>query len=74
MSPLWVEPPAVTPASVRRLPGGGPELVPVQHVEVAGVPAPSVVPRQLDPVALRLMALQLENEQLRAELDALRAG
>ena len=73
MSPLWVTPPAVAAADVRRLSGGEEEqTAPVQHVAVPVVPAAHAVPRQLDPVALRLMALELENEQLRAELEQLR--
>ena len=75
MSPIWLGPSAVAPATVRRLSGGGAEQgAPVQRVAVPVVPAPSVVPRQIDPVGLRLMALQLENDQLRAELEQLRAG
>ena len=74
MSPLWLGPSAVAPAHVRRLSGDGVEAgTPVQRVAVPVVPAPSVVPRQIDPVGLRLMALQLENDQLRAELEQLRA-
>ena len=75
MSPLWLGPSAVTPAQVRRLSDGAQEVgAPVQRVVVPVVPAPSVVPRQIDPVGLRLMALQLENEQLRAELEQLRTA
>jgi hypothetical protein len=48
--------------------------VPVQQVDVAPVTAPVLVPRQVDPVALRLLALQIENEHLRAELAARRTG
>ena len=44
------------------------------HLEVPRVPSPQVVPRQLDPVALRIMALMLENDELRAELDELRTA
>ncbi|MCW2679986.1 MAG: hypothetical protein JWM62_1387 [Frankiales bacterium] len=73
MSPLWLGPSAVVPANVRRLSGeGDPEVTPVHRVAVPVVPSASVVPRQIDPVGLRLMALQLENEQLRAELEQLR--
>lgn len=74
MSPIWLGPSAVATAHVRRLSGDGVEgRAAVQRVEVARVPAPKVVPRQLDPVALRLMALQLENDQLKAQLEQLRA-
>ena len=72
MSPLWLGPSAVAPAHVRRLSSGVEPGTPVQRVAVPVVPAPSVVPRQIDPVGLRLMALQLENDQLRAELEQLR--
>lgn len=73
MSPLWLGPSAVTPAQVRRLSGDGVvESTTVQRVTVHLVPAAKAVPRQIDPVGLRLMALQLENDQLRAELDQLR--
>lgn len=75
MRPLSVVPQQVPVAIVRRIDRGTPEgPVRVQQVEVARVVAPRVVPRQLDPVALRLMALQLENEDLRAELDQLRSA
>ncbi len=75
MSPLWLGPSAVAPANVRRLSGAGVEQgVPVQRVAVPLVPAASVVPRQIDPVGLRLMALQVENDQLRAELQQLRSA
>jgi hypothetical protein len=75
MSPLWVNPPAVTTAAVRRLTEGvADEATQVQHVAVPTVPAAHAVPRQLDPAALRLMALQLENDRLRAELEQLRAS
>lgn len=74
MSPIWLGPSAVATAHVRRRSVGGEDVTPVQRVEVAGVPAAKVVPRQLDPVALRLMALQLENDQLRAELAELRTS
>jgi len=75
MSPLWVNPPAVTTADVRRLTAeAAEESTPVQQVAVPTVPAAHAVPRQLDPVALRLMALQLENDRLRAELEQLRAS
>lgn len=73
MSPVWVTPQAVAAAAVRRLSGSDQaEATTVQHVAVPVVPAAHAVPRQLDPVALRLMALELENEQLRAELEQLR--
>lgn len=68
-------PPCTVPAArVRRLPVREAQPVPVQHVAPPTVPAPHVVPRQLDPVRLRLMALQLENDELRAQLHQLRAG
>ena len=70
MSPLWLGPPTVATARVRRLTDDGPEAgAPVQRLAVPVVAAPCVVPRQLDPVGLRLMALQLENDELRAELE-----
>ena len=74
MSPLWLGPSAVAPAQVRRLSGGRQEGTTVQRVAVEVVPAARVVPRQIDPVGLRLMALQLENEQLRTELEQLRTA
>ena len=74
MSPLSLVPAQVPAAAVRRLSDGVEESAPVQQVVVPVVPAARVVPRQLDPVALRLMALQLENEDLRAELDQLRSA
>ena len=74
MSPLWVVAPAVPSATVRRLGGGVPETpVPVQ-VSVPVVPAPVVIPRQVDAVALRLRALESEVESLRAELQHLRSA
>lgn len=75
MSPVSLVPQQVPAAVVRRIDRDVPlGPAPVQHVDVARVLAPSVVPRQLDPVALRLVALQLENEDLRAELDQLRSA
>lgn len=74
MTPDVVFPPPVPAASVRRLPVAAAQTAAPQPVVVPVLPAPIVVPRQIDPVGLRLMALQLENEQLRAELDQLRAG
>lgn len=72
MTPLS---PEVVPAPlVRRLRVVKDRPAPVQQVEVRPVPAPYVVPRQIDPVGLRLMALQLENEQLRAEVEQLRTA
>ena len=54
MSPVSLVPQQVPAAVVRRIDAGVPEgAVPVQHVEVARVVAPSVVPRQPGPVALR---------------------
>ena len=70
MRPLSVAPQQVPAAVVRRLDGGAPEgPASVQQVEVARVPAPLVIPRQIDPVGLRVTALQLENQHLRDELD-----
>lgn len=68
-------PSLVPSASVRRLPSNEPEG-PTVVLQVAPpvVPAPQVVPRQLDPVALRLMALQLENDDLRERIGEQRAG
>ena len=72
MTPLS---PELVPAPlVRRLRVVGDRPAPVQHVEVQRVPSPHVVPRQIDPVGLRLMALQLENDQLRAEVEQLRTA
>ena len=72
MSPVWIVPPAVPAAKVRRLSEDAVEVVVPVQLSVAVVPAPKIVPRQIDPVGLRLMALQLENEHLRAELEQLR--
>ena len=72
MTPLS---PALVPrAVVRPL-----EVVPepeVQALQVAvrRVQSPHVVPRRIDPVGLRLLALQLENDELRSELDQLRTA
>jgi hypothetical protein len=75
MSPIWVSTPAVPAANVRRLTAEDAyEVVPVQQLALPVVPAPSVVPRQIDPVGLRLMALQLENDDLKAELQQLRSA
>jgi hypothetical protein len=68
-------PSLVPSASVRRLPSSereGPAIV--QQVAPPVVPAPHVVPRQIDRLGLRLMALQLENDELRAQLAEQRAG
>ena len=69
LSPEVVPAPVVRRLAVKRNRG-----IPVQQVDVDRVPMPHVVPRQIDPVALRLMALQLENDQLREELASLRTG
>ena len=75
MSPVSVVPQRVPAATVRRLTSEVTEgPFPVQRVAVQAVAAPRVVPRQLDPVARRLMALQLENDDLRVELADLRTG
>jgi len=74
MSPIWLGPSAVSPAQVRRLPSTAETGRPVRRVVVPLVEAPSAVPRQIDPVGQRLKALQLENEQLRAELTQLRSA
>lgn len=75
MSPIRLGPSAVASATVRRLSGDGSgDGTPVLRVAVPLVPAASVVPRQIDPVGLRLMALQLENDQLRAEVEQLRTS
>lgn len=74
MRPVSVVPQQVPVASVRRLHSGAVEIPRVQHVDVTRVPAPRVVPRQLDRTAQRLLALQLENDDLRAEVDQLRSG
>lgn len=74
MKPVWIVPQAVPRADVRRLDGGVHEPTQVRQVAVRPVPSPCVVPRQIDPVALRLLSLQLENEDLRAELDELRTA
>ena len=68
-------PSLVPSASVRRLPSNEPEgPAVVQHIAPPVVPAPHAVPRQIDPVGLRLMALQLENDALRAQIVEQRAG
>ena len=72
MSPIWVTPPGVATASVRRVSEAEPEALPVQHVVVPVVAVAHAVPRQPDPLARRLAALQAENDQLRAELRELR--
>ena len=74
MTPVWIVPRAVPAATVRRLHEGVHEAPPVQQVAVRAVPSPSVLPRQIDPVGLRLMALQLENDDLRSELQELRTA
>lgn len=75
MTPEAVSPPSVPAAAVRRLSPAGLEMSRAPRaVAVPVVPSPTVVPRQIDPAGLRLMALQLENEQLRAELEQLRTG
>ena len=72
MTPLS---PALVPrAVVRALQVVQEPAAPAQQVEVRRVPSPHVVPRQIDPVGLRLMALQLENAELRSELEQLRTG
>lgn len=74
MSPVKVVLQAVPSAVVRAVHAAEEVRAPVQQVQVARVPAPHVVPRQIDPVGLRVMALMLENDALRAELDALRTA
>ena len=74
MRPVSVVPQQVPVASVRRLDSRAAEAPRVHHVDVLRVPAPRVVPRQLDRTALRLMALQLENDDLRAKVDQLRSA
>ena len=69
-----IRPDGVPSATVRRLAIVPEQPQAVRHVEVPRVPSPHVVPRQIDPVGLRLMALMLENEELRTELDQLRTG
>lgn len=61
-------------AVVRRLAVVPDQPQAVQHLEVPRVPSPQVVPRQIDPVGLRIMALMLENDELRAQLDQLRSA
>ena len=73
MSPIWVVPQPVPAAAVRRIASSDEILVAVQKVDVPRVPAPHAIPRQLDPVALRLMALQLENDELREQVQQLSA-
>ena len=73
MTRILVVPRAVPQAAVRRLDPQAPETpVGVQQVAVLAVAAPVVVPRQSDPVGVRLMALQRENEDLRVEVEQLR--
>ena len=75
MRPVPVVPQQVPAASVRPVQRGAVEGPPrVDHLQVAGVAAPIVVPRQLDPVTRRLTALQRENADLRTELDRLRSA
>lgn len=75
MSPVWPMPASVPAAAVRRLDRGAVEgPARVQKVAVRTVPAPSVTPQHINPVGLRLMALQLENDHLRSELAQLRTG
>lgn len=72
MTPLS---PEVVPAPVvRRLAVRDDARIPVQQIDVDRVCSPHVVPRQIDPVGLRLMALQLENDELRAQVEALRSA
>lgn len=74
MSPVSISPDGVPAAIVRRLAVVPEQPQAVRQVEVPPVPSPHVVPRQIDPVGLRIMALMLENQELRAELDQLRTG
>lgn len=74
MSPLPIHPAGVASAVVRRLSVVPEQPQAVRHLEVPRVPSPHVVPRQIDPVGLRIMALMLENDELRAELDQLRSA
>ncbi len=69
-----IRPDGVPSALVRRLTIVPEQPQAVRQLAVPPVPSPHVVPRQIDPVGLRLMALMLENEELRAELDQLRTG
>ena len=69
-----IRPDGVPSAIVRRLAVVPEQPQAVRHVEVPHVPSPDVVPRQIDPVGLRIMALMLENEELRSDLDQLRTG
>lgn len=71
---MSVVPQQVPVAVVRQVFRGAEDPVRVTQLEVSRVVAPSVVPRQLDPVALRLVPLMLENADLRAELDDLRSA
>ena len=72
MTPLS---PSLVPRAVVRALEVAPEPeVQAQQVDVRRVPSPHVVPRQIDPVGLRLMALQLENDELRSELEQLRTA
>ena len=69
-----IRPGGVPSATVRRLSVVDDPPQAVRHLEVPPVPSPHVVPRQIDPVGLRIMALMLENDELRAELDQLRSA
>ena len=69
MSRISVFPQAVPVAIVRRLSGRPAPAVPVQQVAVPLVPSPTITPRQIDPVGLRLMALQTEVDALRSTLQ-----
>ena len=67
--------PALVPRAVARPLEVVPEPeVRALQVAVRRVPSPRVVPRRIDPVGVRLMALQLENDQLRSELEQARTA
>lgn len=72
MSSDWLSPSAVVRAELPPAADDRFDGVPVQRVAVPVVPAAHAVPRRLDPVALRLVALEVEVAQLREELARLR--
>ncbi len=74
MSPIWIAPGGVAAATVRQVSEAEPEVAPVHHITVPVVAVAHAVPRQPDPVARQLAALQAENDRLRSELQQLRTS
>lgn len=60
MSVPQVVPDGVPAPSVRRLDGPAAEALPVQQVQPAVLPAPQVVPAQLDPAGMRVKKAERE--------------